>query len=124
MQIGTGLHNVRWLSLQPVEKLNELLNLADVHLLPQRADTADLVMPSKLLGMMASGRPVLATAHHGTQLAKMVSSCGKVVEPGNTREVAQGLLELLHAPPRVKAAWNGGAQGCAGLGQIKRAAWL
>ena len=98
MQIGTGLHNVRWLPLQPVEKLNELLNLADVHLLPQRADAADLVMPSKLLGMLASGRPVLATAHPGTQLAKMVSSCGKVVEPGNAQEVAQGLLELLHAP--------------------------
>ena len=98
MRTGTGLHNVLWLPLQPVEKLNELLNLADVHLLPQRAEVADLVMPSKLLGMLASGRPVLATAHPGTQLAKIVSSCGKVVEPGNTQEVAQGLLELLHAP--------------------------
>jgi colanic acid biosynthesis glycosyl transferase WcaI len=98
MQTGAGLHNVRWLPLQPAEKLNELLNLADVHLLPQRVDAADLVMPSKLLGMLASGRPVLATAHPGTQLAKMVSSCGKAVEPGNAQEVAQGLLELLHAP--------------------------
>jgi len=84
--------------LQPGDKLNELLNLADMHLLPQRADAADLDMPSKVLGMLASGRPVLATAHPGTQLAKMVSSCGKVVEPGNTHELAQGLLGLLHAP--------------------------
>ena len=98
MQMGAGLRNVRWLPLQPIEKLNELLNLADVHLLPQRADVADLVMPSKLLGMLASGRPVLATAHLGTQLAKVVSSCGNVVEPGNAQGVAQGLLELLHAP--------------------------
>lgn len=98
MRTGKELNNVRWLPLQPVEKLNELLNLADVHLLPQRAEVADLVMPSKLLGMLASGRPILVTAHPGTQLAKMVSSCGKVVEPGNAREVAQGLLELLHAP--------------------------
>ncbi len=98
MQMGAGLHNVRWLPLQPAEKLNELLNLADVHLMPQRADAADLVMPSKVLGMLASGRPVLATAHPGTQLAKMVSSCGIVVEPGNAQEVARGLLELLHAP--------------------------
>ena len=98
MQMGGDLHNVRWLPLQPTEKLNELLNLADVHLLPQRADAADLGMPSKLIGMLASGRPVLATAHPGTQLAKMVSSCGRVVEPGNAQEFAQGLLELLHAP--------------------------
>ena len=98
MQKGGDLHNVRWLPLQPMEKLNELLNLADVHLLPQRADVADLVMPSKLLGMLASGRPILATAHSGTQLAKVVSSCGKVVDPGNAQDVAQGLLELFNAP--------------------------
>lgn len=98
MQLGGDLRNVRWLLLQPMEKLNELLNLADVHLLPQRADVSDLVMPSKLLGMLASGRPVLATAHPGTQLAKVISSCGKVVEPGNTQEVVQGLLELVHSP--------------------------
>lgn len=98
--MGAELQNVRWLSLQPPERLNELLNMADVHLLPQRADVADLVMPSKLLGMLASGRPVLATAHSGTQLAKVVSSCGTVVEPGNAPEIAQGLLELLHAPQK------------------------
>ena len=39
--------------LQPVERLNELLNLADIHVLPQRGDVADLVMPSKLTGMFA-----------------------------------------------------------------------
>ena len=98
MKLGGDLHNVRWLPLQPMEKLNELLNLADIHLLPQRADVAELVMPSKLLGMLASGKPILATAHSGTQLAKVISSCGKVVEPGNAQEIAQGLLELLHAP--------------------------
>lgn len=69
-----------------------------MHLLPQRADVADLVMPSKLLGMLASGSPVLATAHSGTQLAEVVSSCGKVVEPGNAQVVVQGLLELLRTP--------------------------
>ena len=109
MQMGAGLSNVRWLPLQPMEKLNELLNLADVHLLPQRADVADLVMPSKLLGMLASGRPVLATAHSGTQLAKVVSSCGKVVEPGNTQEVVRGLLELVHSP-QVRATLGSAAR--------------
>lgn len=98
MQRGEGLSNVRWLPLQPLEKLNDLLNLADVHLLPQRADVADLVMPSKLLGMLASGRPILATALPGTQLAKVVSSCGKVVEPGNAQQIIQGLLEFLRSP--------------------------
>ena len=98
MQLAMDLPNVRWISLQPLEKLNDLLNLADVHLLPQKAGVADLVMPSKLLGMLASGRPVLVTADPETQLAKMVSLCGKVVEPGNTSQFAQELEALARAP--------------------------
>lgn len=74
-----GLENVTLLPLQPVEMLNELLNTADVHLLPQRAGAADLVMPSKLTGMLASGRPVLATAEKGTQVADVVEGRGVVV---------------------------------------------
>jgi colanic acid biosynthesis glycosyl transferase WcaI len=90
----THLPNVTWMALQPVEKLNDLLNMADIHLLPQSADVADLVMPSKLTGMLASGKPVIATAHAGTRLAKVVSSCGIVVAPGNTIELVQSLLRL------------------------------
>ena len=62
-----GLQNIQFLGLQPLEKLNQLLNTADIHILPQRADAADLVMPSKLLGMMASGRAVIATANPDTE---------------------------------------------------------
>lgn len=96
------LSTVIWLPLQPVERLNELLNLADVHLLPQRADVADLVMPSKLLGMLASGRPVLATAEPETQVAQMVLSCGKVVKPGDAASFAQALLQLARTPQERK----------------------
>lgn len=71
--------NVTLLPLQPYEQLNELLNAADIHLLPQRADAADLVMPSRLTGMLASGRPVIATSHRGTQVAQVVEGCGIVV---------------------------------------------
>ena len=81
--------------MQPLEDLNSLLNLADVHLLPQRADAADLVMPSKLTGMLASGRPVVATALEGTQIFSVVSKCGLVVEPGNPRAFADAVESLL-----------------------------
>lgn len=95
------LPNVMWLPLQPLDRLNDLLNMADIHLLPQRADVADLVMPSKLTGMLASGRPVLATAYAGTQVAQVVGSCGTVVKPGDVQGFVQGLLELLHSPNRT-----------------------
>jgi colanic acid biosynthesis glycosyl transferase WcaI len=77
-----NLRNCRFIDLQPLERLNELLNLADIHVLPQRADAADLVMPSKLTGMLASGRAVIAMANPGTELYEAVSPRGVVVPPG------------------------------------------
>lgn len=89
-----GLANVRWLPLQPLAQLNDLLNLADIHLLPQRAGAEDLVMPSKLTGMLASGRPVVATANRGTQIAAVLADCGVAVEPDNAAEFASAILRL------------------------------
>jgi colanic acid biosynthesis glycosyl transferase WcaI len=71
--------NVTLLPLQPLDRLNHLLNAADIHLLPQRASAADLVMPSRLSAMLSSGRPVIATAHPGTQVAQVVEGRGLAV---------------------------------------------
>lgn len=89
-----GLPNVRFLDLQPLEKLGAMLASADIHLLPQRADAADLVMPSKLTGMLASGRAVVATAHEGTEVARVVDGCGLVVPPENARAFADAIAAL------------------------------
>jgi colanic acid biosynthesis glycosyl transferase WcaI len=94
-----GLPNVRFLELQPVERLGELLGMADIHLLPQRADAADLVMPSKLTGMLASGRPVIATALPGTQVAEVVEQCGLVVPPGDAEALVDAVLSLADDAP-------------------------
>lgn len=97
-----GLQNVVWLPLQPLEMLNELLNLADVHLLPQRDDVADLVMPSKLLGMLASGRPVLTNAAIDTQVGGIVSRCGIVSSPNDTCVFLDALQKLAGDPDERK----------------------
>ncbi|QSI31090.1 WcaI family glycosyltransferase [Variovorax sp. RKNM96] len=92
------LTNVHFLDLQPVERLNELLGMADIHVLPQRADAADLVMPSKLAGMLASGKAVIVTAHPGTELGHVVSGCGLVVPPGDAAALAEAIEQLALAP--------------------------
>lgn len=88
--------NVKFLPLQPADRLNELLNLADIHLLPQLADAADLVMPSKLTGIMASGRPVVATADEGTQLAVVVAGRGLITAPGHVDAFARAVSRLAY----------------------------
>lgn len=90
-----GLKNVHFISLQPMERLGELLGLADIHLLPQRGDAADLVMPSKLTGMLASGRPVVATAHRDTELARVVEGRGYVTTPEDPEDMARAILALV-----------------------------
>ena len=89
-----GLSNCRFLELQPTSRLNELLNLADIHVLPQLANAADLVMPSKLTGMFASGRPVIAMASLGAELHDVVASRGIVVPPGDSETLASTIDAL------------------------------
>ena len=92
------LPNVRFLPFQPMERLGDLLGLADVHLLPQRADAAEMVMPSKLTGMLASGRPVVGMAAAGTELAEVVQSCGVVVQHGDVPAFTQAIRHLAELP--------------------------
>ena len=88
------MSNVRFLDLQPVTMLPHLLALADIHLVPQRADAADLVLPSKLTGILASGRPAVVTADNQTELAEVMNNRGIIVPPGNGRKFAEAIMEL------------------------------
>lgn len=88
------LPNVRLLPLQPFERLGELLTMANIHLLPQSSDAADLVLPSKLTGMLASGRPVVATCGPDTELASVVSQCGMITAPENPEHLASVVVKL------------------------------
>jgi colanic acid biosynthesis glycosyl transferase WcaI len=100
-RLGTAaahVANIRFIPLQPLARLNELLNLAEVHLLPQRSAAEDLVMPSKLTAIMASGRPLVATAASGSDLARIAREGGIVVPPADRDAFAGALRRLLDDP--------------------------
>ena len=97
---AAGLTNIQFHDLQPKERLNELVGLATIHLLPQLASAADLVLPSKLTNMLASGRPVVATAAPGTGLADEVDGCGIVTPPENSAAFAAAIATLADDPVR------------------------
>ena len=99
---ANGLPNIIFLPLQPADKLNALLNMADIHALPQRAGAADLVMPSKLLGMLASGRPVLATAESGSELFSVLSKVGMTVPPEDVQQFVKA-IRILATDPAERA---------------------
>jgi colanic acid biosynthesis glycosyl transferase WcaI len=109
IEAAEGLDNIRFFDLQPMDRLSDLLGLASVHLLPQIAGAADLVLPSKLTNMLASGRPMVATAPGGTGLALEVEGCGLVTEPGDPAAFA-GAVERLLDDDDLRAALGAAAR--------------
>ena len=108
-ELAEGLGNVELHDLQPAEGMGALLGLAALHLLPQIASAADLVLPSKLTNMLASGRPVIATTAPGTGLAAEIEGCGLVTPPGDAAALAAAIEALADDPAR-----------CAALGKVAR----
>ncbi len=88
---SADLPNVLFLPLQPAERLNELLGMADLHLLPQHGGVADLVMPSKLGGMLASGRPIVAAADPGSELFDVWTEVALLTPAGDDAALAAAI---------------------------------
>ena len=88
------LDNVIFLPLQPFDKLNAFLNMADLHLVLQKANAADLVMPSKLTAILAVGGVAIITAGPGSSLFDVVSlhHMGILIEADNN-EALTGSIE-------------------------------
>jgi colanic acid biosynthesis glycosyl transferase WcaI len=85
------LTNVDFLPLQPAERLQELLAMANLHVLPQHKGVADLALPSKLGGMLASGRPILAMADPGAELFQILSGVAILTPPGEAVALASAI---------------------------------
>jgi len=94
--MASDLSNIIWLPFQPLDRLNQFLGLATVHLLPQAKEAADLVMPSKLTGMLSSGRPIIATAAIDTQVGEIVSKCGILVPPDDLVALVNAIIMLIN----------------------------
>jgi len=101
MERAAGLSNISFHDLQPAARVGELLSLASIHLLPQIAGAADLVLPSKLANMLFSGRPVVATALPGTGLHAEVDGCGIATPPGDAQAFATAIAALLDQPDKA-----------------------
>ncbi|WP_084539562.1 WcaI family glycosyltransferase [Azorhizobium doebereinerae] len=92
------LPQVRFLGLQPEARLNAFLNLADCHVLPQDPSVEDFVLPSKLGGMLASGRPVLAVAQPASELAAFLGGAALLVSPERLADMDAHLVRLAGDP--------------------------
>jgi colanic acid biosynthesis glycosyl transferase WcaI len=87
------LANVRFLPYQPRERLAESLSAADVHLISLRNGLDGLLVPSKLYGALASGRPVLYVGPDACEVARVVREhgLGWCIRPGDVDDLVRAL---------------------------------
>lgn len=88
--------NLQFLPVQPMDVLPQMLAAADIHLVVQKHEAADLVMPSKLTNILAAGRPSLATANPGTTLHDVLTThdAGVCVPYGDVEQFCSALKQM------------------------------
>ncbi|WP_422930332.1 glycosyltransferase family 4 protein [Singulisphaera sp. PoT] len=94
------LDNVRILDYFPREMLHASLSLADVHLSSMRIEMTGLVVPSKVYGAMASGRPNLFVGPDHSESADTIrdADCGITVRLGDVDGLVAALERLAGSP--------------------------
>jgi glycosyltransferase involved in cell wall biosynthesis len=90
------LSNVRFLPYQPRDTLCYSLSAADVHVVTLRADFEGLLVPSKFVGALASGRPLLYVGPRDGEIPDVIraGACGVVVAPGDAAGLADAIVAL------------------------------
>ena len=85
--------HVVFMGYQPRDVLADSLSSADVHVVGLARGLAGYVVPSRLYGVMAVGRPVIAAAEDSSETAKVVrkADAGLVVPPGRPELLAQAI---------------------------------
>jgi len=93
-----NLNNILFFPLQPYRDLSELLATPDLHLVLQKKEASDLVMPSKLTGILASGGCAVVTAIPGTTLYDVIHQyqMGVLVDPENLDEFIDTIASALY----------------------------
>lgn len=100
-----GLDNVRFVPFQPRERLNEVQASADVSVVTLAPGRGLTSVPSKVVGYMAAGRPVVAGVDQESDTAAAIreAKCGIVTRPGEPIALANAIAALLDDPRRREA---------------------
>lgn len=96
------LRNVRFLPLQPRERLAETLCAIDLHLVSLRPEMERFMIPSKFYGIAAAGRPTIFVGDRQGEIARILArhACGIAVAPDGGACLAKQILALAHDPER------------------------
>ena len=115
-----GLENVRFLPFAPKARLGESFAAADVFVVSLQRGLAGYIVPSKLYGILAAGRPYVAAVEEDCEVASLTArhECGLRAEPGDPQSMADA-IRAFHADRRMTRRVGENARR-AGLGFDRR----
>ena len=101
--VAASCANVRFLPFRPVEQVPHVMRAGDVHIVTVRRGLEGVVVPSKIYGILAAARPVLALADPRSDVARIVveSGCGVAVDPDDPVKTAAAIIDLRSDPARL-----------------------
>jgi colanic acid biosynthesis glycosyl transferase WcaI len=90
------LDNIRLLPFQPLNRLKELMESGDVHLISMKEDVAGMVVPSKLYSALAAHRPCVFVGPAHSEVAKVITDfkAGSVIAQGQAEALANEVRQL------------------------------
>jgi colanic acid biosynthesis glycosyl transferase WcaI len=117
--------NVKFLPFRPFEQVQHVMIAGDIHVVTIRRGLEGVVVPSKLYGILAAGRPVLVVADQKSDAARIVadSGCGLTADPDDPQGVANAIRELRSDPVRLSDMGiraRGVAQNYARVNELQR----
>ena len=91
-----GLGNFLFKDYQDKAVLKFSLGVPDVHWISLKPEVEGLIVPSKVYGIAAAGRPIIAICAKDGEISEMVEQyqCGVIVEPGNADSLVNSILQL------------------------------
>jgi colanic acid biosynthesis glycosyl transferase WcaI len=97
---AAGLANLRFVDMQPEDRLPEVLAAGDIHLVPLKRGLARSSVPSKMYSILAAARPFVAGVDEGSEVARVVdrSGAGIAVPPEDAEALAKAIRMLLDSP--------------------------
>jgi colanic acid biosynthesis glycosyl transferase WcaI len=100
---AAGVPNVRFLPFFPPSKVSSVLAAADAHLITVKRGLEGVVVPSKMYGILAAGKPILAVAPRETDAVALGERLGfgMGADPDRPDEIAEAVRKLAAAPERV-----------------------
>jgi glycosyltransferase involved in cell wall biosynthesis len=97
-----GLTSVHFAPYQPRERLAESLSAADVHLVSLKPALEGLIVPSKIYGIAAVGRPTIFIGDLDGEIARLLVrfDCGLTIPEGESSALARAVQDLATCPKR------------------------